>query len=479
MAVTHVALFPYPLPGHYIPLSTFAHSLASCDASIRVTLIHTEANLAKWQQQQGNFNENGDEMVQMVAIPDGLPSHFDRSANYEVFFVTIQQMGPALQRCLQELNADCPISCLVSDHNFPWVQDVANHLSLPLFLFLTDSAAAFSVFLRARRLFEDGCIGYGSMEHGERLVDDIPGVPTLPAKALPFPRPEVSEFFFQLRVGMLDRIGEVAGVLINTFCKLEEEALVGASRYLSKPVLAVGPCVPQFMVSGDGDRSNKCRRGGMTSGDETDEHVMRWLDAQAPSSVVYISFGSLAVAMGDRQAREIWEGLKASKQPFLWATPSQVVKTLVADSEKEEQQQQQQGRVVAWAPQQRVLSHPAVGVFMTHCGWNAALEGLSAGVPMLCCPQFLDQPLTSIMSVQLWGVGLQLAESGTPLQSEAVERMVRLILQEEEGKLLRQRASHLRQAAMESRRRFPPGSSVESMHSFIKLIQSPTSHVEA
>jgi UDP:flavonoid glycosyltransferase YjiC (YdhE family) len=66
-----------------------------------------------------------------------------------------------------------------------------------------------------------------------------------------------------------------------------------------------------------------------------------------------------------------------------------------------------QGMVVEWCDQARVLSHPAVGCFVTHCGWNSALESIASGVPIVAVPQWTDQPTVAWLVEDCAGVGVR------------------------------------------------------------------------
>ena len=63
--------------------------------------------------------------------------------------------------------------------------------------------------------------------------------------------------------------------------------------------------------------------------------------------------------------------------------------------------------LTAWAPQVRILHHPAVKVFLTHGGMNSVAEGIAAGVPMACLPLFGDQP-DNCQRVEDKGMGVRL-----------------------------------------------------------------------
>lgn len=82
-------------------------------------------------------------------------------------------------------------------------------------------------------------------------------------------------------------------------------------------------------------------------------------------------------------------GLINIDHPFLWVIRTNHIKGIYNGSsefnlpKEVEEAVKRRGKIVNWAPQQKVLAHPAVGCFWTHCGWNSVLEGVSEGCP--CC----------------------------------------------------------------------------------------------
>nr|CAD1833708.1 unnamed protein product [Ananas comosus var. bracteatus] len=110
-------------------------------------------------------------------------------------------------------------------------------------------------------------------------------------------------------------------------------------------------------------------------------HYFQWLSSHPPNSILYVSLGSF-LPLSKQEVKELALGLKLSGHPFLWSMRTEEEDDDVAGvagvGEK--------GMVVPWCEQSRVLCHPSVGGFLTHCGWNSTLEGLYAGVPMLTYP---------------------------------------------------------------------------------------------
>eukprot|EP01018_Ginkgo_biloba_P027867 Gb_30917 [translate_table: standard] len=79
-----------------------------------------------------------------------------------------------------------------------------------------------------------------------------------------------------------------------------------------------------------------------------------------------------------------------------------------------------------------------IGGFLSHCGWKSTLESLCLGVPMITWPMFVEQPFNLKLLIDYLGIGIQLClDMSVVLDDEHVQRVVRRLLAEEEGKSMK------------------------------------------
>ncbi|XP_039141963.1 UDP-glycosyltransferase 73C3-like [Dioscorea cayenensis subsp. rotundata] len=192
-------------------------------------------------------------------------------------------------------------------------------------------------------------------------------------------------------------------------------------------------------------------------------------------------FGSLA-RMKVGQILEIGSGLEASGVPSIW-----VIKDVEMCSEVEEWLEGFQKRmslrsfvIKGWAPQAVILSHKAVGGFVSHCGWNSTLEAVSNGVPMITWPQFVDQFLNERLVVELLRIGIAIGvkkpvfyygEDEIPVKKDDVERAVRSLMGDGvEAEERRIRAREIKKKAIKAMEE-GAGSSYENITRFVEYIK--------
>jgi UDP:flavonoid glycosyltransferase YjiC (YdhE family) len=98
-----------------------------------------------------------------------------------------------------------------------------------------------------------------------------------------------------------------------------------------------------------------------------------------------------------------------------------------------------------------VLRHPATGAFVTHCGWNSTLEAVAAGVPMVCWPMYAEQRMNKVFVVEEMklGVAMNGYDEGT-VKAEEVEAKVRLVMESEQAKEIRERTRLAKQMAADA-----------------------------
>ncbi|XP_047491391.1 UDP-glycosyltransferase UGT5-like [Penaeus chinensis] len=122
-----------------------------------------------------------------------------------------------------------------------------------------------------------------------------------------------------------------------------------------------------------------------------------WISGAGSEGVVYFSLGSVAQGQSmPKKYRDMFvEAFKQLKQRVIW--------------KYEEALEGVSDNVLMrkWLPQQDILAHPNVRVFITHGGLLSTQESFYHSTPVLAVPIFGDQPKNG-MDIQASGLGLML-----------------------------------------------------------------------
>ena len=99
-------------------------------------------------------------------------------------------------------------------------------------------------------------------------------------------------------------------------------------------------------------------------------------------STVFISFGS-EYFLSKEDMEEIAYGLEFSNVDFIWVVRFPKGENIVFEETLPKgffERVGERGLVVnGWAPQAKILTHPNVGGFVSHCGWNSVMESMKFG----------------------------------------------------------------------------------------------------
>ncbi|EOA32184.1 hypothetical protein CARUB_v10015440mg [Capsella rubella] len=262
------------------------------------------------------------------------------------------------------------------------MMDVANEFGVPSYMFYTSNAGILALGYHIQMLYDEN--KYNVSESDYEDSGAVLNVPSLsrpyPVKCLP--QGLVSKMWLPMYVNQARKFREMKGILINTVAELE----------------------PYNQDDG--------------SKDEKQSDILRWLDQQPPSSVVFLCFGSMG-GLSEEQVREIAIALERSGHRFLWSLrraspnifkepPREFMNLEDVLPEGFLDRTKDIGRVIGWAPQVAVLANPAIGGFVTHCGWNSTLESLWFGVPTAAWPLYAEQKFNAFVMVEELGLAVEI-----------------------------------------------------------------------
>jgi hypothetical protein len=487
----HVVAVPFMGQGHLIPFLELAKLLAS--QGLAVSYITTPGNAKRLEAQVEGSNLD----IQLVSLPmppiEGLPAGIESSDNVPVS-VLVQLIasshklaGPFEEWLDQQMNrnnknmeeapdtspsAPPAITCIISDMSTGWVHGSGAKFDIPTVVFYTVGAFAMSVMHSL----------YNHMPQKNVEEEDEPfEIPELSfglmlrKSDLPAAwRDADSHPIWSLLTEEINRSMEGRGIVINSFYELDSLGIDHIGILTGKPVWSIGPILPPAVFD-----EMRIDRGVINSrgkaSDISEEECSRWLDSRTPHSVVFVCFGS-QFFLGDKQIRALAAGLEASEQAFVWAircpqTEPMPDGTDVGLPEGFQERTRERGLIIwGWAPQLLILSHPSVGAFLNHCGWNSILESVSMGVPMITWPMFGDQPFNSTLLVERLGVAIRICvDMNTVPDEDEVRRAVTMLLAEEEGKAMRRSAQALRKLAKMAVCK--EGSSYDNLQAFVNDMQ--------
>ncbi|CAI8598026.1 unnamed protein product [Vicia faba] len=464
-------IISYPIQGHINPALQFAKRLTTLGARVTfATTIYLHSRLVNKPTIPGlsfaTFSDGYD---------DGLITRED--TNIVSYVSELTRCGSEFLKSiiLSAKEENRPFTCLTYTIMLPWAAKVARELHLASVLLWIQAATVFDIYY------------YYFHEHGDYIKNisedaiELPGLPfslkscdipsfLLASNPYTFALPSVKEHIQILEEEANPRI------LVNTVEKFEYEALrdvdVGKIE-----MIPIGPLIPSAFL--DGKDPSDTSFGGDVISVNPEDNYLKWLDSKDELSVVYVSFGTLAI-LSKRQMEEIARALLGSGLPFLWVirdTKSQKQKEEDGHGDdddelsfREELERNVNGKIVKWCCQVEVLSHSSIGCFVTHCGWNSTLESLGSGVPMVGFPQWTDQTTNAKLIEDVWGSGVRMGcdEEGI-LKAEEIRRYLEVVMGKgEKGEDLRRNAKKLKSLAREAVKE--GGSSDKNLRSFLDHI---------
>ncbi|WCJ25607.1 UDP-Glycosyltransferase superfamily protein [Euphorbia peplus] len=453
MGRTHVLAIPYPLQGHVIPLMELSKCLVQ--QGFRVTFVNTEHNHERLLSALREKDDLGE--ISLVSIPDGLKPSDDRNDLGKLAKAILETVPRELEELIKRINdnssEDEKIKCLINDWGMGFVFGVSEKMKIRRAAFRTTAAAVQTSILSIKKLIDDQVIDTHGTPLEDQMIQLAPGLPTMNPRNFVWCCPhdlDAQKFWFNRTIKTIEQLKDTDWILCNSAYELEPGAFSFDPR-----MLPIGPLLTSNWLGES--------RGSFWEEDST---CLKWLDQQPKKSVVYVAFGSITVF--DRaQFQELALGLELSSRPFLWVVRPDILKEEHDFPEGFHERVRERGCMVDWTPQQKVLAHPSIACFLTHCGWNSTMEGVGNGVPLLCWPYFADQFLNETYICDVWKVGLKFDKNinGIITQDEIQNKVEQLLADEK----LKERASELKDTAIGSVRE--GGYSHQSLKNFVEWVK--------
>ncbi|XP_064112835.1 UDP-glycosyltransferase UGT5-like isoform X2 [Macrobrachium nipponense] len=145
------------------------------------------------------------------------------------------------------------------------------------------------------------------------------------------------------------------------------------------------------------------------------EGLESWIEGAGSAGVIYFSLGSVTKGntLPNKYRHMFIEAFSKLNQRILWKFETDLERT--------------PGNIMIspWLPQQDILGHPNVKVFISHGGLLSLQETLYHGTPMVALPLFGDQPTNGARVVaNSWGLSLNYEDLSVDLIISSLEEVI-------------------------------------------------------
>ncbi|XP_043713197.1 UDP-glycosyltransferase 91C1-like [Telopea speciosissima] len=427
-----IVMFPWLAFGHMIPFLEFSKSLAQ--RGHRISFVSTPRNIARLPKLPTNLAP----LISFVELSlpkvDGLPENAEATSDVSVEMAPyIKKAFDGLELPLARILEISPPDWIIYDFGPHWLPPIASRLGVPCAFFSPLTAATIAFYGPPRPKASTIAI---------QNPRSKPEHYTVPPKWVPAPSNLAFRLHEILRIfaggaaaaanvsDVSDRIrfrSPIDGcnvVALRSCTEFEPEWIhLLQGELFRTPVIPVGFLSPVTQDTGDGD-------------DDADDRwigIREWLDKQKEGSVVYIALGSEATLSQD-ETNEFTLGLELSGLPFFWVLrtpPGSTGSACVLPSGFEERTGDGGFICRGWAPQLKVLAHPSIGSFVTHCGWSSIIEAFGLGCPLILLPLVSDQPLNArLLEGKKIGLEIPRDERDGWLSKDSVAESLRIVMVE-------------------------------------------------
>ncbi|KAK3444626.1 hypothetical protein EUGRSUZ_A00932 [Eucalyptus grandis] len=456
-AKSELVFIPFAGPGHLVSMVEMAKLLVDRDERLSITVLIMkfpfESEIDSYIE---SLTASVAAHIRFVLLPRR--SHSLRTSPVAFIYHFMESYKADVREAVTELSAcgSPQLAGLVLDMFCTSMIDVAVEFGVPSYIFFPSGAAILGVMLHFQSLQGEQHMDPTRLKGSDAELDFPCLANPLPAaKFLPLAvfMEEDCRIFLELPL----RYRETKGILVNTFAELEPHAMEVLASLGAPVVYSVGPILNIKVESKKGFE------------------ILDWLDQQPDASVVFLCFGSGGY-FDEHQTKEIAHALERSRYRFLWSLRQPPAKGKLealrdyADPAKVLPEGFLNrtagiGRVIGWAPQVAILAHPAIGGFVSHCGWNSALESIWFGMPVAAWPQYAEQHFNAFHLVVELGLAAEIKMdyrrdlvkgSDDVVMANEIERGIRKLMEGEEA---RERRKKVKEVSEKSRKALMEGGS--------------------